>query len=61
MPELKTKPCRVCNVDQDIKNYYKNDNYKDGHVNICTSCQRNYHIERKANKPAKPVDWFIWD
>lgn len=55
------KICKTCNTEKPYNEFHKHPDFKDGFMNTCKECKQKYYIERKANKPAKQVDWFIWD
>lgn len=53
------KVCKCCGEKKDIKEFYINGNYKDGHLNICKECHaekiRQNKIERKGKAIIKVV------
>lgn len=55
------KACRVCKTEKILSEFYRHPDYKDGHMGICKDCQIKQALERKRDKPAKQIPWFIFD
>lgn len=47
------KPCRVCEVEKPLSEFYKSAVTKDGHLGLCKPCQRRY-VQGRYNR-RRPV------
>lgn len=45
---MNTKKCKICNIEKSINDFYKHTKMKDGHLNICISCKKDYSKKRDA-------------
>ena len=48
---MKSKNCKVCKNRKELSEFYKHQNYKDGHNTICKICVLEYDRQRQINHP----------
>ncbi len=51
------KSCIICNIPQDIKEYYKHSKMSDGHLNKCKTCCKKQAKEREVELK-KDLNWI---
>lgn len=51
------KKCKDCQEAKPLDAYYKDDRMKDGHLNACKDCRKNYQAGR-YNKKKKDREWL---
>jgi len=52
------KACKTCNTTKNITEFYKNPNVKDGYLNKCKDCVRQYDIQRTKKHPGPRTTGF---
>lgn len=52
-----TKVCKCCGEEKSLSEFYKNENYKDGHLNYCKRCQNE---KTRQNVLKKDKAWVLF-
>ena len=52
-----TKVCKCCGEEKGINEFYKNENYRDGHLNYCKRCQNE---KTRQNVLKKDKAWVLF-